>query len=164
MKSLKFGITLATSYICNAKTLLEKTLALKIQEKNSRVFFVFSPHSRCEGKGAINLVRFSFTCPRPVLAGAGTLQREKLLLTTIKESASESVAHLSSCPPTCLYSLSCHLIQTLVSYLLTFLPDLRPRALVFLSVKKVRKLQIRFQVFIVIFIFISEFNKFVGFL
>lgn len=79
--------------------------------------FLRTQHSRCEGKGAINLVRFSFTCPRPVLAGAGTLQREKLLLTTIKESASESVYHLSSH----LSLLLWHLIQTLASCLLTFL-------------------------------------------
>ena len=122
--------------------------------------FLRTQHSRCEGKGAINLVRFSFTCPRPVLAGAGTLQREKLLLTTIKESASESVYHLSSH----LSLLLWHLIQTFLVFI--DLSDLRSRifSFYFLSLKKVRKLQIRFQVFIVIFIFISEFNKFVGFL
>ena len=75
--------------------------------------FLRTQHSRCEGKGAINLVRFSFTCPRPVLAGAGTLQREKLLLTTIKESASESVYHLSSH----LSLLLWHLIQTLLLFI-----------------------------------------------
>lgn len=49
-------------------------------------------------------------------------------------------------------------------YLFTFLTLSGHWSLVFMSVTKVRKLQIRFQVFIVIFIFISEFNKFVGFL
>ena len=68
-----------------------------------------------------------------------------------------------TCPPTCLYS---RVILSRLSYRIywPFCLTCGHGSLVFLSVKKVRKLQIRFQVFIVIFIFISEFNKFVGFL
>ena len=70
------------------------------------------------------------------------------------------VTCLLTCLCTCVFlsrsRLSC-------IYLFTFL-TCGHGSLVFMSVTKVRKLQIRFQVFIVIFIFISEFNKFVGFL
>ena len=59
---------------------------------------------------------------------------------------------------TCLYTS-----VTSPPYLFTFL-TCGHGSLIFVSVTKVWKLQIRFQVFIVRFIFISEFNKFVGFL
>ena len=145
------------------KSCLKKTLALRIQEKNSRVFFVFSPHSTLKvwREGRHQSCQVFIHLPP---ARAGWCWH----ITTGKTSLDNNQRKCIRVSVSLVLPLVFTLVTSHPDSRLVFidLSDLRSRifSFYFLSLKKVRKLQIRFQVFIVIFIFISEFNKFVGFL